>query len=134
VGVGSAASPRGGGDPWAPDAYWALRRLQDHDYSKALVQDPPRDSEGKPQRPVPLLLHDQVTDRYYVTARHMAVFLRYDLGVEDAGGDDRILTRLGEIGGGVVKAAAWDSTTRARSHRIRLVLYRLPDEDEEAPE
>ena len=42
----------------APNDYWALRRLQDHDYSKSLVQDPPRDHEGKPQRPIPLLLID----------------------------------------------------------------------------
>jgi hypothetical protein len=112
------------------DSYWALRRLQDHDYSKSLVQDPPRDAKGKPQRPIPALLHDDATGRYYVTARHMAVFLRYDLGVEDAGSDDRILTRLSEIGGERVFADQWDKPGRDRQHRVRLVLYRLPDEDE----
>jgi hypothetical protein len=113
------------------DSYWALRRLQDHRYSRSLVQDPPRNSEGKPVRPIPMLLHDLTTDYYYVTARHMAVFLRYDLGVENAGDDDRIITRLCEIGGERVPADAWDSTTRERAHRIRLVLYRLPDEASE---
>lgn len=110
--------------------YWALRRLQDHAYSKSLVQDPPRDEEGKPQRPVPMLLHDEATG-YYVTARHMAVFLRHDLGVEGAGDDDRILTRLSEIGGARVFADEWDSPRRDRKHRIRLVLYRLPGEASE---
>jgi hypothetical protein len=112
-----------------PDSYWALRRLQDHDYSKTLVRDPPRDAKGKPQRPIPALMHDDTTGHYYVTARHMAVFLRHDLGVEDAGSDDRILTRLSEIGGERVFADEWDSPTRERAHRVRLVLYRLPDED-----
>lgn len=112
----------------SPDDYWALRRLQDHDYSKSLVQDPPRDDRGKPQRPIPMLLVEDGTGLTYVTARHMAVFLRYDLGVEDAGSDDRILTRLSEIGGERVFADEWDSTRRDRVHRIRLVLYRLPEE------
>jgi hypothetical protein len=109
-------------------SYQALRRLQDHDYSKRLVQDPPTDKHGRPQRVMPLLLEDTTTGYMYVTARHMAVFLRYDLGVEDAGSDDRILTRLIEIGGDRLNADQWDSTTRAREHRIRLVLYRLPEE------
>ncbi len=115
----------------SPTSYWALRRLQDHDYSKKLVEDPPRDAKGKPQRPVPVLLHDDTAGGFYVTARHMAVFLRYDLGVEDAGSDDRILSRLSEIGGERVFADEWDSTTRERVHRVRLVLYRLPDEASE---
>lgn len=110
--------------------YWPLRRLQDHDYSKKLVEHPPRDDKGKLQRPVPLLLHDDATG-FYVTARHIAVFLRYDLGVEDAGSDDRILSRLCEIGGERVPADAWDSPKRDRKHRIRLVLYRLPNKDAE---
>jgi hypothetical protein len=113
----------------SPQDYWALRRLQDHEYSKSLVQDPPRDVRGKPQRPIPMLLHDEATG-HYVTARHIAVFLRYDLGVEDAGSDDRILTRLSEIGGERLLADEWDSTKREREHRVRLVLYRLPDDDE----
>jgi hypothetical protein len=113
------------------DSYWALRRLQDHDYSKSLVQDPPRDKWGKPERPIPILLHDDTTGDHYITARHMAVFLRYDLGVEDAGSDDRILTRLSDIGGERVETDEWDSTTRERVHRVRLVLYRLPNEDTE---
>ena len=78
-----------------------------------------------------MLLHDDATGGFYVTARHMAVFLRYDLGVEDAGSDDRILSRLSEIGGERVFADEWDSTTRERVHRVRLVLYRLPDEASE---
>jgi hypothetical protein len=117
--------------PGMPESYWALRRLQDHEYSKRLVQDPPVDAKGKPQRPTPMLLVDSDTGYTYVTARHMAVFLRYDLGVEDAGSDDRILTRLSEIGGGRLPARAWDSTGRERQHEVRLVLYQLP---EEAPE
>jgi hypothetical protein len=113
------------------DSYWALRRLQDHDYSKALVQDPPVDGRGKRQRPVPMLLVDEAGCEY-VTARHMAVFLRYDLGVEDAGSDDRILTRLAEIGGERVDAEEWDSSGRDRQHKVRLVLYRLPEEAPDA--
>jgi hypothetical protein len=110
--------------------YWSLRRLQDHDYSRALVQDPPiDDNDGKRHRPIPLLLVEPSGD-CYVTARHMAVFLRYDLGVEDAGSDDRILTRLAEIGGERITADQWDSSKRDRAHRIRLVLYRLPGEPE----
>lgn len=115
----------------APTSYWALRRLQDHDYSKRLVQDPPRDDRGKSQRPLPMLLIDDATGHAYITARHMAVFLRYDLGVEDAGDDDRILTRLSKIGGERLDVQEWDSTGRDRRHKVTLVLYRLPDEDEE---
>jgi len=117
--------------PGAPNDYWALRRLQDHDYSKSLVQNPPRDEWGKPQRPIPALLHTEATGELYVTARHMAVFLRYDLGVEDAGSDDQILTRLERIGGERVDAQEWDRPGRDRTHKIRLVLYRLPDPDAE---
>ena len=65
---------------------------------------------GKPQRPIPLLLHDEATGYSYATARHVAVFLRYELGVEDAGSDDQILTRLKRIGGASRRAAvgsAW---------------------------
>jgi hypothetical protein len=75
-----------------------------------------------------MLLVDDNTNYVYVTARHMAVFLRYDLGVEDAGSDDRILTRLCEIGGERLPARAWDSTGRDRQHEVRLVLYQLPEE------
>jgi hypothetical protein len=138
-----------------PDSYWALRRLQDHDYSKSLVQDPPREPlrgkdgttlrdadgrplYGKPQRPVPVLLHDDTTGDYYVTARHMAVFLRWDLGVEGAGDDDRILTRLSEIGGERLPVQEWDKPGRDREHKVTLVLYRLPNDpppdDEEETE
>jgi hypothetical protein len=116
-----------------PGEYWALRRLQDHDYSKRLVQDPPTDANGKPSRPIPMLLVDQAGSAY-ITARHMAVFLRYDLGVEDAGSDDRILTRLSEIGGGRVDAEEWDSPGRDRKHKVRLVLYQLPQEAPESEE
>ena len=115
--------------PGAPSDYWALRRLQDHDYSKSLVQNPPRDEYGKPQRPVPLLLRTEGTGELYVTARHMAVFLRIDLGVEDAGSDDQILTRLKRIGGDRIYAEEWDRPGRDREHKVRLVLYRLPDPD-----
>ena len=106
----------------------SLKRLQDHEYSKRLVQDPPTDKFGQPQRPTPLLLKDINTGYVYVTARHMAVFLRYDLGVEDAGSDDRILTRLKQIGGDRVYVEEWDRPGRDREHKVRLVLYRLPEE------
>lgn len=118
--------------PGAPTDYWALRRLQDHDYSKSLVQNPPRDDANKPQRPVPALLRTEGTDELYITARHMAVFLRYDLGVEDAGSDDQILTRLRRIGGERIDVQEWDRPGRDRQHKIRLVLYRLPDPDEDS--
>jgi hypothetical protein len=114
-----------------PASYWALRRLQDHDYSKRVLLDPPRDAKGKPQRPVPLLLHDETTDHYYITARHMAVFLHHDLGVEDAGDDDRIITRLGHIGGKRIEVQEWDRPGRDRDHKVTLVLYRLPEEHAE---
>lgn len=110
------------------DSYHSLRRLQKHEYSKRLVQDPPRDDHNKPIRPVPILLVDNDTGHTYVTARHMAVFLRYELGVEDAGTDDRILTRLSEIGGERRSVEVWDSTGRDRTRKIRLVLYRLPED------
>lgn len=116
--------------PGATNDYWALRRLQDHDYSKSLVQNPTLDAHGKPQRPVPVLLHTD-SNEFYISARHMAVFLRYDLGVEDAGSDDQILTRLARIGGARVPAEQWDSTTSDRQHKVHLVLYRLPDPDAE---
>ena len=48
-----------------------------------------------------MLMKTVATGELYITARHMAVFLRYDLGVEDAGSDDQILTRLERIGGDV---------------------------------
>lgn len=115
--------------PGAPNDYWALRRLQDHDYSKSLVLNPPRDDAGKPQRPVPLLLHTEGAGERYITARQMAVFLRYDLGVEDAGSDDQILTRLERIGGERIEAQEWDRPGRDREHKVTLVLYRLPDPD-----
>ncbi len=66
----------------------------------------------------------------YITARHMAVFLRHDLGVEDAGDDDRIITRLERIGGERIEAQEWDRSGRDREHKVTLVLYRLPDPDE----
>jgi hypothetical protein len=113
--------------------YWALRRLQGHDYSRRLVVDPPRDEMGKPQRPQPILLHTAADD-LYITARHMAVFLRHDLGVEDAGSDDQILTRLKRIGGERVYAEQWDASGIERRHKVRLVLYRLPDPDAPALE
>lgn len=112
--------------PGEPDKYWSLRRLQEWDYSKRLVEHPPLDKNGKPQRPIPALLSTEAGD-LYITARQMAVFLRYDLGVEDAGSDDRIVTRLTEIGGERLEAEQWDSTGRDRKHHIILVLYRLPD-------
>jgi hypothetical protein len=111
------------------DSYQSLRRLQDHAYSKRLVQDPPTDSQGRVLRPVPLLLVDEATGYVYITARHMAVFLRYDLGVEDAGSDDQILTRLTQIGGERRWEQQWDATGRDREHKVRLVLYRLPQDD-----
>jgi hypothetical protein len=39
-------------------SYQSLKRLQDHDYSKRLVQDPPTDSMGRPVKVTPLLLAD----------------------------------------------------------------------------
>lgn len=114
--------------PGTPSSYWALRRLQEHDYSKRLLQEPARDDHHKPRRPIPMLLVDEAAGHAYITARHMAVFLRYDLGVGDEGSDDRILTRLSEIGGDRLDVQAWDSTGRERTHKVRLVLYRLPDE------
>ncbi len=105
-----------------------MKQLQDHEYSKRLVQEPPADKRGRPLRAVPLLLVDVATAYTYITARHMAVFLRYDLGVEDAGSDDRILTRLSEIGGARLDVEEWDSPGRDRQHKVRLVLYRLPEE------
>jgi hypothetical protein len=112
------------------ESYWSLRKLQDHEYSKALVQDPPKDARGKPQRPVPLLLVDEATGTY-VTARHMAVFLRHDLGVEDKLDDGRIITRLSQIGGERIEAEQWDKSDRSREHKVTLVLYRLPTEEPE---
>ena len=109
-------------------SYQSLRRLQEHDYSKRLVQDPPKDKWGEPARALPLLLVDIETGFVYVTARHMAVFLRYDLGLGDAGDDDRILTRLIEIGGARQYVEQWDSSGRDRQHKVRLVLYRLPED------
>ena len=71
----------------------------------------------------------------YITARHMAVFLRYDLGVEDAGSDDQILTRLKQIGGERVPVEQWDSTGRDRDTRwcscstgCRITTRRRADE------
>jgi hypothetical protein len=119
-------------------SYRSLRRLQEHEYSKRAVQTVLTDKFGQPlideesglprRAAIPLLLFDIETGYTYATARHMAVFLRYDLGVEDAGSDDRILTRLIEIGGARVLAEQWDSTGRDRKHKVRLVLYRLPEE------
>jgi len=111
------------------DSHPSLKRLQRHEYTKALVQDPPRDDKGNPQRPVLLLLVDEAGYEY-ITARHMAVFLRYHLGVssDDAGTDDRILTRLTRIGGERIPVEKWDSTGRDRQDHIILVLYRLPEE------
>ena len=117
--------------PGAPNDYRSLKRLQDHEYSKNLVQNPPVDGKGKPMRLTPALLHTEATDELYISARQMAVFLRYDLGVEDAGSDDQILTRLERIGGGRVDTQQWDSTGRDRKDKVRLVLYRLPDPDGE---
>lgn len=117
--------------PGTPSNYQSLKRLQDHDYSKRLVQDPPTDETGKTLKPVPVQLVDVTTGYRYVTARHTAVFLRYDLGVEDAGSDDQILTRLKQIGGERIEAEQWDAAGRDRRHKVVLVLYRLPDQDPE---
>jgi hypothetical protein len=111
-------------------SYQSLNRLREYDYSKRTVQDPPRGMHGRLERPVPLLLYDETTGNHYVTARQMAVFLRYELGVEDLGSDDRILTRLIEIGGARLEVEQWDSSSRDRSHKVHLVLYRLPAEEE----
>ena len=83
-------------------------------------------ASNRPQRPVPLLLCDIETGYPYATARHMAVFLRYDLGIGDVGDDDRILTRLVEIGGVRKYAELWDVSTRKRQDKVRLVLFGCP--------
>ena len=56
--------------------------------------------------------------------------LRYDLGVEDAGSDDRILSRLSEIGRQRLAADASGSTARARPPNS-AGAPRLPDEESE---
>jgi hypothetical protein len=117
--------------------YPSLLRLQRHEYSKRLLQDPPTDDRGHKLRPVPMLLVDAAGYRY-VTARQMAVFLRHDLGVEGAGSDDQIVTRLKDIGGERLEVEQWDRPGRDREHHVRLVLYRLPEPEpyedtEEAP-
>jgi hypothetical protein len=60
------------------ESYQSLKRLQDHDYSKRLVQDPPtvRKQDGTviTLKPTPLLLVDEADGHVYITARHMAVF------------------------------------------------------------
>jgi hypothetical protein len=116
------------------DSFRSVKRLQLHDYSKKLVQDPPTDEEGRSLVVVPLLLADERDGYLYITARHMAVFLRYDLGVQDAGSDDQIITRLKQIGGERVPVQVWDRTGRNRDDKVRLVLYRLPEDTTEEEE
>lgn len=101
--------------------YPPFKRLQDHEYGKRLLQDPPKNKQGEPLKPVPLLLADN-KGHLYITARQMAVFLRYDLGVEDAGGDDQVLTRLTQIGGERIRVEQWDKPGRDREHKVVLVL------------
>jgi hypothetical protein len=103
----------------APHDHAALKRLQGYDYSKRLVLDPP---DGA--RIIPMVLLDDRTGDRYISARHMAVFLRYDIGIEDVGSYDQIVTRLDRVGGKRVVSQVWNGD---RSDKVTLVLYRLPN-------
>lgn len=105
--------------------YPGLKRLQDHDYTRRLVTDPPTDQEGRPIRSFPLLFEDDDTGDLYVAARHLAVFLKYEVGVDKVD-SDRIQSWLDELGGRRCEVERWDRSDRQREHHIKLVLYRLP--------
>jgi hypothetical protein len=118
-----------------PDAngpgYHGLKRLQEHDYSKRLVTDPPLDGKGNAIRPFPMLFEDDQTGELYVPARHLAVFLKYEVGVEKVD-PDRVQSWLAEVGGRRCEVERWDRTDRQREHHVKLVLYLLPGDGPEA--
>jgi hypothetical protein len=100
--------------------YEALRALKRHRYTKALALEPTSTA-------APLVLRD--TDEptaHYITARHLAVFVRYQLAVEVAT-DDFIASRLIEVGGSRHPLQQWADD---RSSKLKLVLYRLPEDTE----
>jgi hypothetical protein len=104
--------------------YDALKALKDHRYSKELVQTP-----NVPAVPVVLIDADDDGARY-VTARHLAVFVRFQLGV-DVLSDDNLMSRMVEIGGQRRQLEQWNVD---RTHKVRLVLYRLPEDDPDEPD
>ena len=90
--------------------YHGLRRLQDHNYTRRLVTDPPRDSKGDVIRPFPMLFEDDQTGDLYAPSGHLAVFLKYEIGVDKVDAD-RIQSWLDEVGGNVAKSSVGTAPT-----------------------
>ncbi len=104
--------------------YDALKALKDHRYSKELVQNP-----NVPAAPAILIDADD-GGAGYATARHLAVFVRFELGV-DVLSHDNLMSRMVEIGGCRRVLEQWNVD---RKHKLRLVLYRLPEDDPDEPD
>jgi hypothetical protein len=127
--VGAATARRCRGDHRLrlarPYRYDALAALRGHRYGRRIVLNPPTDGSGRPIYAVPAVLVDRDDGERYVTARHLAVFLRYDLGVE-ALSEDALLSRMRQIGGERRVVERWNVD---RTRKLRLVLYRLPQDN-----
>jgi hypothetical protein len=100
------------------ERYDALERLREHRYSRRTVQDPDN-------RAAPAVLVDREDGARYVPARHLSVFVRFELGVDPLP-DDRLLSRMTMIGGSKRPFEQWNVD---RTHKPRLVLYQLPQDD-----
>ena len=105
--------------------YHGLKRLQEHDYTQAARHRPAARRRGDAIRPFPMLFEDDQTGDLYVPARHLAVFLKYEVGVDKVDAD-RIQSWLDEVGGKRCEVERWDRTDRQREDHVKLVLYRLP--------
>lgn len=111
--------------PTKPDArFKALKALQARGYCKSLVTNPDHDKNGRAIRLSPPLLLDQGDASRWVTARHLAVFVRYDLGVDVT--ETALWSRLVEVG---CTRHQIEQRNSKRTDKVRLVLFRLPADD-----
>lgn len=118
-------------NPAQPESrFLALAKLKRFSYSKSTVEHPGYTKDGKPIPSVPPLLVDSEDDSRWVTARHLCVFVRFDLGVDVK--EDAVFSRILELPGGKRQQVEQWSPDRSQKHR--LVLYRLPDPAAEDPE
>jgi len=119
-------------DAAAVDArYQALKTLKDYPYSRTTVQNPDVTRDGKVIRSVPPIFVDREDKTCWVTARHLHVFVKYDLGADVV--EDTVFSRILEIGGKRRRIEQWN---RGRTDKPRLVLFKLPtpaaDDDPDA--
>jgi hypothetical protein len=107
--------------------YDALRVLQRQRYTKGVVESANAataagEDHKTPQPPV--LLDESDDGREHIANSHLGVFIRYQLNEAERLSDSKIAGLIVEIGGARRRLQAWNVS---RSHKVSLVLIRLPD-------